>query len=155
MNYLRAGDTLSGEQGKAIANIGGRIEDLFYLKDMEATLEKLKAEVRVLGRRATQHKGNGWTGTGTMTLYYVTSVFRSMVHEYAKTGKDHYFTLTVVNEDPTSTVGRQTIVLYGCNVDSLVLTKLDVEAEALDEEISFTFDDFDILDEFGQPIPTA
>jgi hypothetical protein len=35
----------------------------------------------------------------------MTSLFRKMAIQYAKTGKDTYFTITVVNDDPGSTVG--------------------------------------------------
>lgn len=150
--FLRAGDTISGQEGKATSIIDGNVQDMFYIKSLEATFEKIKTEVRTLGMRGTQHKGTGWSGTGSMTIYYVTSIFREMALKYAKTGKDTYFDITVVNDDPTSTIGKQTIVLYNCNIDSTVLAKLDTEADVLDEDIDFTFDDFDILDSFGNPI---
>lgn len=150
--FLRAGDTLSGQEGKATATINGSIVDMFYLKDLEATLEKNKAEVKALGKRSVQNKATGWSGTGSMTLYYMTSTFRKLAIQYAKTGVDTYFDITVVNNDPGSSVGKQTIVLYNCNVDSVILAKLDVEADTLDESIDFTFDDVDMLDEFGNPV---
>ena len=150
--FLRAGDTISGQEGKATAVIDNSVEDMFYLKSLEATAENNKVEIKTLGKRGVQHKGVGWTGSGTMTVYYVTSKFREMMLKYAKTGKDTYFNITVVNDDPTSTVGKQTVVLYNCNIDSVILAKLDTEDDALDEDIDFTFDDFDILDSFGNPI---
>ena len=149
---LRAGDTLSGQEGKATATINGSVHDMFYLKDLEATLEKNKTEVKALGKRSVQNKTNGWSGTGSMTLYYMTSLFRKMAIQYAKTGVDTYFDITVTNDDPGSTVGKQTIVLYNCNIDSVILAKLDVEADTLDESVDFTFDDVDMLDEFGNPV---
>lgn len=149
---LRAGDTLSGQEGKATATINGSVYDMFYLKDLEATLEKNKTEVKALGKRSVQNKTNGWSGTGSMTLYYMTSLFRKMAIQYAKTGVDTYFDITVTNDDPGSTVGKQTIVLYNCNIDSVILAKLDVEADTLDESVDFTFDDVDMLDEFGNPV---
>lgn len=152
MAYLRAQDTLSGGEGKATIKINDSIQEMFYIKALEATMEKQKTEVKTIGKRATQHKGIGWSGSGTLTIFYITSLFRKQALEYAKTGRDTYFTITVVNEDPASSVGKQTIVLYNCNIDSVVLAKLDLDAEALDEEIPFTFDDFDILDQFGQPV---
>jgi hypothetical protein len=150
--FLRAGDTISGQEGKATTNISGSIQDMFYLKTIEATFEKNKAEIKTIGKRGTQHKTTGWSGSGTMNVYYVTSLFRKMAINYIKTGKDTYFDITVQNDDPSSTVGKQTVVLYGCNVDSTILAKLDVDADALDEDIDFTFDDCDILDEFGNPV---
>ena len=149
---LRSADTLSGQEGKAVANIGGVIQDMFYVKSLEANVDKNKAELKVLGKKGTQHKTIGWNGSGTMTIFYLTSVFRVMMLRYVKTGVDTNFTITVVNEDKGSTIGKQTVVLYNCNIDSTVLAKLDVESDALEEEVSFTFDDFDILDRFGQPV---
>ena len=86
-----------------------------------------------------------------MTIYYITSIFRRLAKEYAKTGKDTYFDITIENDDPTSSVGKQTVVLYKCNLDSTILAKLDVDNTELDEDIDFTFEDFDILDSFGNP----
>ena len=152
MAYLRAGDTISGQEGKATAVIDGNVQDLFFVKTVEATFEKNKSEVKTLGHRGVQHKGTGWSGSGSMTLYYVTSLFRKMALEYAKNGKDTYFDMTVVNEDPTSSIGKQTVVLYNCNIDSVILAKLDTDSGSLEEDLDFTFDDFDILDSFGNPI---
>ena len=150
--FLRAGDTISGQEGKATAVIDGNVEDMFYIKTLEATFEKNKTEVKTLGKRGVQHKGVGWSGAGSMTLYYVTSRFRQMVAKYAKTGQDTYFSITIVNDDPTSTIGKQTVVLYNCNIDSVILARLDTESDVLEEDIDFTFDDFDILDSFGNPV---
>lgn len=150
--YLRAGDTISGQEGKATAIIDGNVEDMFYVKTLEAIFTKNKEEVRTLGRRGAQHKSIGWSGTGSLSLFYITTVFREAVLKFAKTGVDTNFTITVANNDPGSSIGLQTVALYNCNLDSTVLAKLDVDADSLDEEIAFTFDDFDILDSFGSPI---
>lgn len=149
MAFLQAPDVISGKEGRAYAVIDGQVEELFYAKSIEAKVEKTKTEVKVLGRRATQHKATGWNGTGTMTIYYVTSLFRRLMLEYARTGKDFYFTLQVINEDPASAAGRQTTVLKECNIDSVVLARLDVEAEELDEEVPFTFSDFELPEQFN------
>lgn len=149
---LRAGDTISGSEGKATAIIDGQVVDMFYIKSLEGIMEKQKAEVKTLGKRATQHKTIGWSGAGSMTIYYITSAFREMALKYAKTGQDTNFTITVVNDDPGSTVGKQTAVLYNCNIDSVVIAKLDVDADSLEEDIDFTFDDFNLLDRFGNPV---
>ena len=38
------------------------------------------------------------------------------------------------------------------DLDSVILAKLDTDSDTLDEDIDFTFDDFDILDSFGNPV---
>lgn len=149
--FLRAGDTISGQEGTAQAIIGGQVENLFMIKSLEATIEKNKEEVRTLGRRGVQSKAAGWSGTGSMTIYYTTSLFRKLMLDYIKTGKDLYFDIIVTNDDPGSSVGKQTVALHGCNLDSVLAAKLDTEATSLDEEIAFTFDDIDLLEEFKKP----
>lgn len=149
MGFMKAGDAISGQEGRAYATINGRIEEMFYAKTIEATAEKNKSEFKALGRRGTQSKAIGWTGTGSMTIYYATPIFRQMMIDYIKTGRDTYFDIQIVNEDPNSGLGRQTIVLKNVNLDSVIMAKLDVDAEFLDEEISFTFDDVDMLDSFN------
>ena len=152
MSFLKAGDTVSGKEGRAYATINGQVEEMFYIKTLEAKVEKKKTEVNVLGKRATQHKASGWSGSGSMTIYYVTSLFRQLMLNYIKSGKDTYFDVTIVNEDPTSSLGKQTVVLKNVNLDSVIAAKLDTESEILDEDSDFTFDDMDVLDKFGKPI---
>lgn len=149
--FLRASDALAGTEGKAFMTENGNVEELFYAKSIEATAEKIKAEMKVVGSRATQSKANGWKGTFTLNIYYVSPLFRRRMIEYIKTGKDFYFDLQVVNEDTSSTIGKQTVVLKRCNIDKVILAKLDSDAEFLDEEITGTFEDADMLDEFNAP----
>lgn len=151
MAYLKAGDIISGQEGKATMKVEGNIENMFFVKQLEATFEKQKSEVHTLGHRGTQHKTTGWTGSGSMTIYYVSTLFRKLAQKYAREGKDVYFDITIENDDPTSTIGRQTVVLYGCNLDSTTIAKLDVDNTELDEDLDFTFEDFEILDEFQKP----
>ncbi|RHW56635.1 phage portal protein, partial [Clostridium botulinum] len=75
-----------------------------------------------------------------------------MMIKYMKEGIDTYFDMTVVNEDPTSTVGKQTTVLKNCNLDECPMALLDVDSDSLEEEIGFTFDDVDLLDKFSKPV---
>lgn len=153
--FLLANDTISGQEGRATATVAGQVVDLFFIKTLQADFNKTKTEVRTLGTKKTQHKSSGWAGAGNMTLYYVSSMFRQMAMQFAKTGRDVYFNITVVNDDPGSSIGKQTIVLYNCNLDSTILARLDVDAETLEDNVEFTFDDFDILDQFGNPVPLA
>lgn len=151
MPFLRAGDTISGQEGRAYATINNQVEEMFYIKTLEGKIEKNKTDVKTLGRRGTQHKANGFNGTGSMTIYYVTSLFRQLMLDYIKTGKDTYFDITIVNEDNNSSIGKQTVVLKNVNLDSVIIAKLDTESEVLDEDADFTFDDVDVLDSFVAP----
>ncbi|CAG5091881.1 Putative uncharacterized protein [Thermobacillus xylanilyticus] len=146
---FREGDAISGKQAYAYIKINGRQEELFYAKSLEATIEKNKVDVPVLGRTNTPQRAAGWSGSGTLTIYYVTSVFRRLMLDYIKTGRDFWFDLYVVNEDPQSSAGKQSVMLKNCNLDSVIIAKFDASSDdMLEEEMPFTFSDVELLDEF-------
>jgi hypothetical protein len=150
MTFMREADAISGKQATATAKINGRIEELFYARSLEATIEKSKVDVPILGRTNTPQRSAGWSGSGTMTVYYVTSVFRKLMRDYIKTGQDFWFTLSVTNEQPGSATGVQTVELIDCNLDSVIAARFDATSDdMLEEEMPFTFSDYEILDEFN------
>ncbi len=149
MRTLNAPDTISGKEGRAYAKINGNNEELFFAKSIEANVDKNKSEVKSIGKRMTGHKVTGLNGTGSMTLYYLTPLFRSMLANYKNTGVDLYFDMVIENDDSASSAGKQSMLLIGCNLDSTVLAKLDGDSDdPLDEDADFTFEDFDILTPF-------
>lgn len=154
MKTLKASDIPAGSEAVAYIEVDGKIEEFFYAKSIEATAELNKSEVRVMGKRGVQNKATGWTGSGSMTIYYVTTIFRNMLLRYAKEGILPSFKLVITNEDKGTSIGKQTVCLYDCVIDSVNLAKFDVESDALDEDMDFTFSDFDILDSFGNPVYT-
>lgn len=149
MRTLNAPDTISGKEGRAYAKVNGNNEELFFAKSVEASVEKSKSEVKAIGKRMTGHKTTGGNGTGSMTLYYLSPLFRQMVKQWKETGIDVYFDMVVENDDQESAAGKQSVLLMGCNLDSTILAKLDGDSDdPLDEDVDFTFEDFDILDPF-------
>ena len=149
--FFNFSDTISGAEARGFITINGRNEDLFYAKKLDSKAKKTKKTGKTLGNRAQQNKAAGWEGTGTLTVYYVTSLFREMMIEYMKTGKDVYCDITVTNEDETSSVGKQTVVLKRCNFDEVSMAMFDIDSEALEEDMAFTFEDVDLLDKFNKP----
>lgn len=148
---LKAGDIIAGQEGMAYMEIDGRNEPMFYVKNVNGAVGKQKTQLRTLGKRGDQNKATGWAGTGSMVIHKVTSQFVEMAVEYVKTGRDSYFNLTIVNDDPSSTIGSQRVVLVDVNLDSYPVALLDVDAEALEEEMDFTFDDLDLIESFKKP----
>ena len=55
----------------------------------------------------------------------------------------------MVNEDPNSGVGRQTVIFYGLNFDEMPLALIDAESDYLTEELSFTANGWDLENVFG------
>lgn len=148
MNILQAEDAINGREGIATAEINGQIVELMELANINVNVSKNKSQFKAMGTRNTQNKTTGWEGTGSATVRFISSRWAKMIQDYVKTGKDTYFTIVVTNEDPGSATGRQVIQVLGCNIDSVDLAKLDVDTEILEQDIDFTFNDFNVLEEF-------
>jgi hypothetical protein len=141
-------DSISAPLAECYATIEGTRYNLMQAINLEATMEKTKVEVPILGQTGRGNKGTGWKGTGSATFHYNTSIFRKLMQEYKRTGLDVYFDMVIVNSDPTSAVGEQIVVLKGCNLDSIIVAKFDADGEYLDEDLDFTFEDWEISSEF-------
>lgn len=149
METMRAMDSVSASLAECFVDLEGKRYHMMQAINLEAKFEKNKSEVPILGRTGKGNKTTGWKGSGSMTLHYNQSVFRELMYRYAQTGQDIYFDIQVTNEDPTSAVGRQTVILKGCNIDGGILAKFDADAEYLDEDVDFTFEDFEIPEKFA------
>lgn len=150
-DFLKAGDVISGREGTAFMTVDGRNIPMFFLKNIEATIELVKTEVPVLGKRMNQQKVSGANGTGSMNIHKVTSEFAKIGIQYLKTGTVPVMTLKITNDDPASSIGRQSTLIKNVVLDSILIAKLDVESEILDEDVDFTFDDADLLETFTAP----
>lgn len=137
--YLKAKNAISGGAGEATVTIDGRVYNLFSAKKINAKVSKSKADIKVIGARGVQKKAAGFSGSGTLSLYDVSSVFRKLMIDYMDRGKDFYFDLTVRSYDESSDYGAQTVTLYDCNLDEVTLAQLDADADALEAEYPFTF----------------
>lgn len=151
MGYLKAVDTLSGREGSAFITIDKENIEMFELKNIEVKVELTKTEVDVIGKRMTQQKISGAKGTGSMTIHKVTSRYAQIGIEYLKSGKVPSITIKITNDDPSSSIGRQTTVVRDVVLDSIVIAKLDVGTEVLDEDVDFTFTDADLLELLSTP----
>lgn len=135
-------DTISAALAECFLTIGENRYNFMQAINLEAKFEKKKTKVPILGKTGKGNKATGWEGSGSATFHYNTSVFRQMMLDYKNTGKDVYFDIQIINDDPSSHAGKQEIVLLGCNIDGGVLAKFDADGEYLDEDIDFTFEDF-------------
>ncbi len=147
---MKASDTLSAALAECYATINGRRYNFMQAISLEAKFEKNKTKVPILGKTGKGNKATGWSGAGSAKFHFNTSIFRQMMLEYKNTGKDLYFEMQITNEDPTATVGRQTLILMDCNIDGGVLAKFDADGEYLDEEMNFTFEDFSMPETFAE-----
>lgn len=145
---MHAKDTVSASLAECFVIIDGNRYNFMQAINLEAKFEKNKTEVPILGKTGKGNKATGWKGTGSCTFHYNTSIFRELFMRFKETGEDVYFDIQVTNEDPTSSVGRQTIILKDCNLDGGILVKFDADAEYLDEDMDFTFEDIEMPEKF-------
>ena len=104
----------------------------------------------------SQQKPGAVKLTGTMTVYYGTPLFLDMVAQYIRTGVMPYFNLQVTNDDPTTTVGTQTVAYYNCKLTGTIpLSVLDADADMLTMDVGFTYEDFEPLSSFHAPAGTG
>ena len=146
---MRSADGVSGKLGDCYVTIGTQRKKLIQLKKVELKFDKSKTKMKILGRTGDGNRPTGWSGTGTATLYYNTDLFRELLYKYKETGEDTYFEMQISNDDPTGAAGQKITIAKDCNIDGAILAKLDAEAEILEEEISFTFDDFEFPMKFS------
>jgi len=145
---MRGRDAVAAKLAECFITIDGRRYNFMQMINFEASLEKVKTEIPVLGKTGKAHKGSGWSGKFTATAHYNQSIMRQMLIKYKDTGEDTYFEIQVTNDDPTSSAGRQTMVFIDCNLDGGILAKFDAAGEYLDEAINGTFDDFKMPESF-------
>lgn len=148
MQSMNAKDAVSAALAECFITIDGNRYNFMQAINLEAKIEKTKSEIPILGRTGKGNKTTGWKGSGSATFHYNTSIFRRLLYKYKETGEDVYFDIQITNEDPTAAVGRQTVILKDCNVDGGLLAKFDADAEYLDEDLDFTFEDWQMPETF-------
>ena len=146
---MHARDAIHGAQGVAYVTIEGNRYKFAQLINLEANMDKTKTQVPIMGRISKGNKATGAEYSGSATFHFNTSIFRKLLKRYKDTGEDIYFDIQVTNEDGSSTVGRQTTILIDCNMDGGIIAALDADAEYLEDSIDFTFEDWDMPEEFS------
>ena len=146
---IKARDTISASKAECYVTIEGKRYNFMQAINLEAKMEKNKSEVPILGSTTKGNKSTGSKYTGSATFHYNTSIFRELLYRYKETGEDIYFDIQVTNEDPTSSAGRQTIILKDCNMDSGIIVKFDADGEYLDEDMDFTCEEWELVEKFN------
>lgn len=149
MPLMKSKDTVAATLATCFITIGNRRYEFMQAINLEAKYEKTKTTVPILGKTGQGNKATGWKGTGSAKFHFNTSIFREIMQKYKDSGEDIYFDIQVTNEDPTSAVGHQTVILKDCNIDSGILVAFDASGEYLEDNFDFTFDDFEMPAKFN------
>jgi Protein of unknown function (DUF2001). len=147
---MNAKDAVYGSLAKCFMTINGRRLNFMHMTEFESNWEINIADVPILGKVGMGHKVAGGKGSWSGTAHYSQSHFRAIADEYQKTGVMPYFEIQVTNEDPTSSVGRQTVVHKDCLFDSVVLSKFQAGEELLEEDLSGTFESWELPEKFTE-----
>ncbi|WP_276950562.1 phage tail tube protein [Acetatifactor muris] len=147
---MDAKDAVYGSLAECFITISGRRYNFMSLTEFESKWDVTIKEVPILGKVGAGHKPAGGKGTWSGKAHYNQSVFREMANHYQKTGEMVYFEIQVSNEDPTSSVGRQTVIHRNCLCDKFTLAKFQAGEELLDEDLSGTFDEWDLPEKFKE-----
>ena len=119
---MHARNAISAKMAECYVTIDGNRYNFMSAINVEVTFEKNKTEVPILGRMNRGHKSTGSNITGSAEFHLNTSIWRELAYRFQETGEDLYFDMQITNEDVTaSDVGRQTIILYDCNFDSVIV----------------------------------
>ena len=146
---MNAKDAVYGSLAECFVTIGDNRYNFMSLTEFESQWEVNVTEVPILGKVGTGHKAAGGKGTWSGTAHYNQSIFRKIADAYQKTGVMPYFEIQVTNEDPTSAVGRQTIIHHDCLCDTFTLAKFQAGEELLEEDLSGTFESWDMPESFA------
>lgn len=149
---MNAKDAVYGSLAECFITLEGNRYHLMNITEFESKWETSITDVPILGKVGMGHKAAGGKGTWSGTAHYNQSIFRKMADTYQKTGVMPYFEIQVTNEDPTSAVGRQTIIHHDCLCDTFTLAKFQAGEELLEEELSGTFESWDMPEAFA-PLP--
>lgn len=146
---MHARNAISAKLAECYVTIDGSRYNFMSAINLEATLGKTKVQVPILGRANKGNKSVGSEITGSAEFHLNTSIWREIAYKFQETGEDVYFDIQVTNEDPTSDVGRQTVILYDCNLDSVTLAAFDADSDDfLTESVDFTAERFEIPEKF-------
>ena len=145
---MTANDAVFGGLAECYITIEGRRYNFMSLTEFESKWEVNIADVPIMGRVGMGHKAAGASGTWSGKAHYNQSYLRRMADTYQKTGVMPYFEIQLSNEDPSSVVGRQTIIHRGCLCDSFILAKMLSGEDVLEEDLSGTFESWDMPEQF-------
>ena len=147
---MHSRNAVAAKMAECYITIDGNRYNFMSAINVNVTMEKTKTDVPILGRSNRGHKSTGSNITGSAEFHFNTSIWRELAYRFQETGEDVYFDMQITNEDITaSDIGRQTIILYDCNWDSVALALFDADSDdTLTEIIDFTAERFELPEKF-------
>ncbi len=114
---------------------------------MQAKMNFNKEDVQMCGRMAVDSKITNMKGTGSLSLYKVSSRMAIAIGNAIKNGRDLRFTVISKLADPDA-YGAERVVVENVSFDDLTLADWEVATNGK-VEVPFTFTDYNFLDTVG------
>ena len=153
-NIMNVNDIMSGTGGSAYLTLHGSEGDerfcLFNIRKYKAQVDLTKKERGLLGSPRRVNYVTGWKGTWSATVDFNVSTYTRMMQVYKDTGEFPRFEIQTTNENYSGNTGKQEVILKECLLDSAVIAMFDTEADSLTQDISGTFDDFEVPTAFTE-----
>lgn len=143
-----AWDTIHGREGTVYIIIEGVQDELGNVESAKVDEEREIQDVPVMGIRHMQHKPGGKNITGSLSLYYTNSALRSRLLQEKETRRPTKMDMLIVNDDPQSDVGRQSILVTDIIFEGFTVAQVDGGEEILKEELSFMAGGYKVIEEF-------
>ena len=151
-NVLNPQDAPSAKLAECFITRGTQRLNIFSAKSFEANVGIETEEVNSVGRTMKGHKATGMEGTFSMTIYKCTRFFVDIVTEYKNTGILPTFEIQVTSEDPATSIGKDTKIYTGCQIDGdVLLSMFDAEGDFIEQEVEGFFDDWESAADYTNP----
>lgn len=147
---MQAVDAVAGKEGECWIIYDGIRVNFMSLTKLDVDTEFTKASIPRLGSRTEGSKPTGLKHSGTANFHYNVSLFREIALTYQNEGKAMYFDIQVTNDDPSSAVGKQTVILKNCSLNKIKTAMLDASSDDyMEDTFDFTFEKFEMPAKFA------
>jgi hypothetical protein len=153
--FLKIQDTINGKKGSVYFTIDGRRFEVPGIQKIEAHDTIKERTLNTIGTVKTQSAISGVEGSGSMTInYYAVSTFGKMIEKFRSTGVYETFNILVINEDPSTSLGRRSCSFTGCTLSGdIPLALLDATTDdGLTIDVSFKYEDYATMGDFSEPV---
>lgn len=147
-HVLRGRDVYNSNLGEAWLTIEGKKRRIFELREISAELENRKEDIQIINDVMTKHKVVACNGSGSFRIYTGVPEYAQILRNFIDNHINIYFEITFEINDPESSNGRRCITLKDVCVDKTILGRLSTDNGILEEDMSMTFDEYEITDDF-------
>lgn len=153
MAYLLARDTVNGAEGQIFITVGGKNIEVASMRNISTNAEMQDTDMKVIGTRLIQNKTNGAKLSGSGNIYYGSNLFLDMVLQYINTGIMPEFSIQLVNNDPSTSIGSQNMIYYNCKLTgNIPMSILNDEEAMLNFDFNFSVGRVARMAAFNDPV---